>query len=160
MPFSGTVSISPTSAYGLFGGNPAVHRDGDGLDKYRRYLDGTDGRSPPQGSTRRLRSPLTPRATVTATSQANTAVSASATVTIDAATSGINPKNYGATGNGTTDDTAAINSAIAALTPGASLVFPCGTYLVSSQLSIKSPASPWMARVAPPSTAPAREPSW
>ncbi len=77
-------------------------------------------------------------ATVTATSQANTATSASASVTINATvTSGINPKNYGATGNGTTDDTAAINSAIAALTPGASLVFPCGTYLTSSQLFIK-----------------------
>jgi hypothetical protein len=57
-------------------------------------------------------------------------------VTIDATTTGINPKNYGATGNGTTDDTAAINKAIAALTPGASLVFPCGTYLTSSTLFI------------------------
>jgi len=76
-------------------------------------------------------------ATIIATSQANTSDSASATVTIDpAATSGINPKNYGATGNGTTDDTAAIKAAIAALTPGASLVFPCGTYLTSSQLFI------------------------
>jgi hypothetical protein len=76
-------------------------------------------------------------ATVTATSQANTADSASASVTVDAAvTGGINPKNYGATGNGTTDDTAAIEKAIAALTPGASLAFPCGTYLTSSQLFI------------------------
>jgi hypothetical protein len=71
-------------------------------------------------------------ATVTATSEANSSVYASASITIDATTTGINPKNYGATGNGTTDDTAAINQAIAALTPGDELSFPCGTYLVTS----------------------------
>jgi hypothetical protein len=47
--------------------------------------------------------------------------------------------DYGATGNGTTDDTAAINSAIVALTSGATLFFPCGTYLTTSQLSITTP---------------------
>jgi len=44
--------------------------------------------------------------------------------------------SYGATGNGTTDDTAAINNAIAALTGGATLLFPCGTYLVTSMLTL------------------------
>src|SRR4029077_6884375 len=48
----------------------------------------------------------------------------------------INVMNYGATGNGTTDDTAAIQSAIGALVSGATLSFPCGTYLISSQLSV------------------------
>src|SRR5258708_29626955 len=48
----------------------------------------------------------------------------------------VNVKNYGATGNGSTDDTAAINNAIAALTRGATLLFPCGNYLVTSQLTI------------------------
>ena len=43
---------------------------------------------------------------------------------------------YGATGNGTTDDTIAINQAIAALVPGDTLLFPCGTYLTTSQLLI------------------------
>ncbi len=46
---------------------------------------------------------------------------------------------YGATGNGSTDDTAAINNAIAALTPTATLFFPCGTYLVTSQLTVTTP---------------------
>jgi hypothetical protein len=44
--------------------------------------------------------------------------------------------NYGATGNGITDDTIAIDSAIAALQAGYSLYFPCGTYLVTSGLVI------------------------
>ncbi len=50
----------------------------------------------------------------------------------------INVMNYGATGNGTTDDTAAINSAISALRPGDTLSFPCGTYLTTSQLTINT----------------------
>jgi len=47
----------------------------------------------------------------------------------------INVANCGATGNGSTDDTTAINSAIATLTPGATLFFPCGTYKISSGLT-------------------------
>jgi hypothetical protein len=43
---------------------------------------------------------------------------------------------FGATGNGTIDDTTAINNAIAALVPGDSLVFPCGTYMTTSQLLV------------------------
>jgi len=38
----------------------------------------------------------------------------------------INVTTYGATGNGSTNDTAAINNAIAALQPGDTLFFPCG----------------------------------
>jgi pectate lyase-like protein len=45
---------------------------------------------------------------------------------------------YGATGNGSTDDTAAINNAIAALIPGETLLFPCGTYKTTSQLTINT----------------------
>src|SRR5437879_13072220 len=41
--------------------------------------------------------------------------------------------SIGAMGNGTTDDTTAINNAIAALVPGDTLLFPCGTYLTTSQ---------------------------
>jgi len=48
----------------------------------------------------------------------------------------VNVTSYGATGNGSTDDTAAINSAIAALSSGDTLLFPCGTYKTSSQLSL------------------------
>ena len=50
----------------------------------------------------------------------------------------INVMDYGATGNGTTDDTAAINNAIAALTSGSTLLFPCGTYLTMAQLNINT----------------------
>jgi hypothetical protein len=42
--------------------------------------------------------------------------------------------NFGATGNGSTDDTNAINAAIASLQTGGTLYFPCGTYLVSAAL--------------------------
>jgi hypothetical protein len=41
---------------------------------------------------------------------------------------------FGATGNGTTDDTAAINSAMQSLQPGQTLYFPCGTYAISQAL--------------------------
>jgi len=47
-----------------------------------------------------------------------------------------NVKTYGATGDGTADDTAAINAAIQSLYPGDELFFPCGTYLISSGLNI------------------------
>jgi len=48
-------------------------------------------------------------------------------------------QTYGAKGDGTTDDTAAINSAISALQPGDTLLFPCtanSTYLITAQLTI------------------------
>ena len=43
--------------------------------------------------------------------------------------------NFGATGNGSTDDTNAINAAIASLQAGNTLYFPCGTYLISAALT-------------------------
>lgn len=49
-----------------------------------------------------------------------------------------NVKNYGAVGNGVADDTAAINSAIAAvnaITAGAALFFPAGTYKITAALT-------------------------
>lgn len=49
-----------------------------------------------------------------------------------------NVKAYGATGNGSTDDTAAIASAISAATAatGGTIFFPVGTYLISSSLNV------------------------
>lgn len=48
-----------------------------------------------------------------------------------------NVRNYGAVGNGVTDDTAAINAAITALsTNGGEVYFPPGNYLISSTLTI------------------------
>ncbi len=48
-----------------------------------------------------------------------------------------NVQSYGATGNGTTDDTAAINSCTAAAnnTPYSTVYFPAGTYLVSNSIN-------------------------
>jgi hypothetical protein len=49
----------------------------------------------------------------------------------------LNVTQFGATGNGSTDDTAAIKKAIAALpATGGTIYFPCGTYAVSSKLTI------------------------
>lgn len=48
----------------------------------------------------------------------------------------LNVMDFGATGNGTTDDTAAINAAIAAAPAGAIVYFPPGTYRISSVISI------------------------
>jgi len=51
-----------------------------------------------------------------------------------------NVKNYGATGDGTTDDTSAIASAIAALpAAGGVLYFPPGTYKTSGGFTISTP---------------------
>jgi hypothetical protein len=44
----------------------------------------------------------------------------------------INVKDFGATGNGTTDDTSAIQAAITAAPAGAAIYFPRGTYRLSS----------------------------
>lgn len=43
----------------------------------------------------------------------------------------VNVRDYGATGNGSTDDSTAVNAAIAALVNGSTLYFPAGTYKTS-----------------------------
>ena len=50
----------------------------------------------------------------------------------------LNVTSYGATGNGSTDDTAAINSAITASASGDTLLFPAGTYKITSGITFKS----------------------
>lgn len=49
-------------------------------------------------------------------------------------------KTYGATGNGTTDDITAINSAVsaAATAGGGTVLFPAGTYRISAEIAITS----------------------
>lgn len=50
----------------------------------------------------------------------------------------INVLDYGAKGDGTTDDTNAINSAIAAASAGKLVYFPAGTYLISSEIIVNN----------------------
>lgn len=49
---------------------------------------------------------------------------------------GVNVKSYGAVGDGTTDDTAAINAAITAAGTSSCVFFPSGTYLVTATLQM------------------------
>lgn len=58
--------------------------------------------------------------------------------TLETATSTLvfNVLAYGATGNGSTDDTAAIQAAINASTTGSTVYFPAGTYIISATLSL------------------------
>lgn len=53
------------------------------------------------------------------------------------ASRGINVKWFGAVGDGTTDDTAAIQSAIDAMPTGATLLFEGGTYLVQAEEDVR-----------------------
>ena len=73
--------------------------------------------------------------TVVVSNSAGSATSSAATLTVNSSLVTINVTAFGATGNGSTDDTAAINSAIAALLPNYELFFPCGTYKISSGLA-------------------------
>lgn len=60
-----------------------------------------------------------------------------ANLSISGTANWLNVKDFGATGNGTTDDTAAISAAISALPAnGGTVYFPAGTYKVSSTISI------------------------
>lgn len=49
----------------------------------------------------------------------------------------VSVKDFGAVGNGTTDDTAAITAAIAAVSVGGVLFFPAGTYRTTSTITIQ-----------------------
>lgn len=49
-------------------------------------------------------------------------------------------KSFGAAGNGTTDDTAAIKNAMSALQPGGRLFFPAGEYKITDTLEFKGGA--------------------
>jgi len=50
----------------------------------------------------------------------------------------VNVRDFGAAGNGTTDDTAAIRSAISAVPEGGTVFFPLGTYLVTGNVSVQT----------------------
>ena len=73
--------------------------------------------------------------TVTVVSNATNSPTTVALSGTGATATTVNVTTYGATGNGSTDDTTAINNAIAALQPGYQLFFPCGTYKISAGLT-------------------------
>jgi hypothetical protein len=58
-------------------------------------------------------------------------VTSTGTISLDSAWFPVNVRGYGATGNGTTDDTAAIQAAINAAPAGSTLRIPDGTYKLS-----------------------------
>lgn len=49
-----------------------------------------------------------------------------------------NVKDYGATGDGVTDDTQAITTAIVSTSPGGTIFFPAGHYIISTALTVLS----------------------
>jgi hypothetical protein len=50
----------------------------------------------------------------------------------------VNVRDFGAAGDGTNDDTAAIRSALSAVPEGGTVFFPLGTYLVTGNLSVQT----------------------
>lgn len=84
-------------------------------------------------------------ATNTANIATNTANIASVTTTANAAVPKdaqvINVKDHGAVGNGSTDDTAAINTSIGLLSAGGVVYFPPGSYLLNSATVVTLPAN-------------------
>lgn len=50
----------------------------------------------------------------------------------------VSVRDYGAVGDGVTDDTAAVQAALNAISSGGQLEFPCGTYKLTSAISVSS----------------------
>jgi len=73
----------------------------------------------------------TAKQTTTVTSVPPTKTPVVPTVTATATGTQVSVLSYGATGNGTTDDTEAIQAAINACPVGGTVLFPAGTYIVS-----------------------------
>ena len=127
---SGTIAVSGTAS------------DPVGVSSVQVQIDG--GTFSPASGTTNWSLPLDTTSlsnaahSLTARASNTSGLTATTSVTVNVSNSGltINVKNFGATGNGSTDDTAAIKNAIAALVSGDTLLFPCGTYKVSSQLTI------------------------
>ena len=129
---SGTTTVSGTASDSVALSSVAVQVDGGSFST----ASGTTNWSVSLNTTSLSNAAhtLTAKATDTSGATATTSV----TVNVSNGTSGntLNVLNYGATGNGSTNDTSAINSAISALQPGDTLLFPCGTYLTTSQLTL------------------------
>ena len=71
------------------------------------------------------------------TTSGQTATGANFTINAPATTSGRNVRNYGATGNGSTDDSAAVQRAFDAAQPGEAVYFPSGTYRLGATVNVQ-----------------------
>jgi len=127
---SGTITVSGTASDNVGVSTVQVQVDGGTFSTASGTTSWTFSLN--TGSLSNAAHTITARATNTSGLTATTAV----TVNVSNSGSTINVMNFGATGNGATDDTTAIHNAIAALTSGATLFFPCGTYKTTSQLTI------------------------
>ena len=135
-PVAVSVSISPVSASVVSAGTQQFTATVTGSTNTAVTWSATAGSLSSSGLFTAPAVSTNTTVTVTATSAADATKSASASVAVSVSGALVNVTTFGATGNGTTNDTAAINNAIAALTSGATLLFPCGTYLTTSQLTI------------------------
>ena len=160
IPMTLTPASSPGSAYeivyvtGISGSSLTVTRGEEGTSAlnwntgdilYSTNTAETTGTSMGSPSTDFQTNTLTASGLITA----NDGIDATGNITVSdlVITSGIstetviNVKYYGATGNGTTDDTTAIQNAInAAVSAGTyTIYFPAGNYLTSSQLTVNFP---------------------
>jgi polygalacturonase len=130
---SGTITVSGTASDSVALSSVAVQVDGGAFST----ASGTSNWSFSLNTTSLSNAAHTITAKATDTSGSTASTSISVTVSNSTSTGNtLNVLNYGATGNGSTDDTAAINRAIAALSSGDTLLFPCGTYLTTSQLTL------------------------
>jgi Ricin-type beta-trefoil lectin domain/Pectate lyase superfamily protein len=134
-----SISISPTSASIISGGTQQFADTVSGSANTAVTWSASAGSVSSTGLFTAPTVSTNTSATVTVVSQADTTKYASAMVTVSpnsGTTNAVNVTSYGATGNGSKDDTNAIKQAIGALTSGSTLLFPCGTYVTSSQLFI------------------------
>src|SRR5882762_4545763 len=135
-PVAVSVSISPVSASVVSAGTQQFTATVTGSTNTAVAWSATAGTISSSGLFTAPAVSTNTTVTVTATSAADATKSASASVAVSVSGALVNVTTFGATGNGTTNDTVAIDNAIAALTSGATLLFPCGTYLTTSQLTI------------------------
>jgi len=126
---SGTITVAGTAADAVGVSNIQMQVDGGAFSSASGTTNWTFGLD--TASLSNAAHTITARVTNTSGLTATTTVA----VNVSNSSSIINVLNYGATGNGSTNDTTAINNAIAALQPGYELFFPCGTYQISAGLN-------------------------